>query len=306
VLNFNHTATDYVFDAVLTGNGTLDHLAGTTTLTGLGDASGTLNLDGGTLLVEGTLGGMATTVASGATLGGSGAIGGDVTVRDGGILAPGSSAGTLTLGSLSLSAGSILDYELGQAGVVGGGVNDLVEIGGDLTLDGTLDVTDIGGFGAGVYRLMEYGGALTDNGLELGTLPTGSDAQDLFVQTAIGGQVNLVNSAGLTLSFWDGSVGAEHNNDAIDGGAGTWDADNDNWTADDGALNGRWDDGTFAVFGEGGATVEVVGEQAVAGMQFMSGYTLAAGTDRKSTRLNSSHVKISYAVFCLKKKKNKR
>src|SRR5690606_42010292 len=28
-----------------------------------------------------------------------------------------------------------------------------------------------------------------------------------------------------------------------------------------------------------------------------------AGLDRKSTRLNSSHVKISYAVFCLKKKK---
>src|ERR1035441_10949503 len=28
-------------------------------------------------------------------------------------------------------------------------------------------------------------------------------------------------------------------------------------------------------------------------------------TDRKSTRLNSSHLGISYAVFCLKKKKNK-
>src|SRR5690606_42052224 len=28
----------------------------------------------------------------------------------------------------------------------------------------------------------------------------------------------------------------------------------------------------------------------------------AATADRKSTRLNSSHVKISYAVFCLKKK----
>src|SRR5256885_9724300 len=28
--------------------------------------------------------------------------------------------------------------------------------------------------------------------------------------------------------------------------------------------------------------------------------------DRKSTRLNSSHLVISYAVFCLKKKKNKR
>src|SRR5690606_41692382 len=30
-----------------------------------------------------------------------------------------------------------------------------------------------------------------------------------------------------------------------------------------------------------------------------------ADGDRKSTRLNSSHVKISYAVFCLKKKKQK-
>src|SRR5690606_41765224 len=29
----------------------------------------------------------------------------------------------------------------------------------------------------------------------------------------------------------------------------------------------------------------------------------ARAADRKSTRLNSSHVKISYAVFCLKKKK---
>src|SRR5437667_8513071 len=28
-----------------------------------------------------------------------------------------------------------------------------------------------------------------------------------------------------------------------------------------------------------------------------------AGADRKSTRLNSSHITISYAVFCLKKKK---
>src|SRR3712207_8997318 len=29
------------------------------------------------------------------------------------------------------------------------------------------------------------------------------------------------------------------------------------------------------------------------------------GQDRKSTRLNSSHANISYAVFCLKKKKGK-
>src|SRR5699024_7075951 len=33
---------------------------------------------------------------------------------------------------------------------------------------------------------------------------------------------------------------------------------------------------------------------------------MAGGQDRKSTRLNSSHVSISYAVFCLKKKNNTR
>src|SRR3712207_8276171 len=34
------------------------------------------------------------------------------------------------------------------------------------------------------------------------------------------------------------------------------------------------------------------------------GNAAAAQLDRKSTRLNSSHANISYAVFCLKKKKN--
>src|SRR3712207_9021049 len=35
-----------------------------------------------------------------------------------------------------------------------------------------------------------------------------------------------------------------------------------------------------------------------------AGGDLVEGQDRKSTRLNSSHANISYAVFCLKKKKN--
>src|SRR5437868_13759149 len=36
-----------------------------------------------------------------------------------------------------------------------------------------------------------------------------------------------------------------------------------------------------------------------------TGEDLVLDLDRKSTRLNSSHVSISYAVFCLKKKKKK-
>src|SRR3989442_7415460 len=35
------------------------------------------------------------------------------------------------------------------------------------------------------------------------------------------------------------------------------------------------------------------------------GQLFICNRDRKSTRLNSSHVRISYAVFCLKKKKKK-
>src|SRR2546430_3872434 len=44
----------------------------------------------------------------------------------------------------------------------------------------------------------------------------------------------------------------------------------------------------------------------VAGAQLSSGVRAYFGIpDRKSTRLNSSHSQISYAVFCLKKKKKK-
>src|SRR5207249_12227918 len=38
---------------------------------------------------------------------------------------------------------------------------------------------------------------------------------------------------------------------------------------------------------------------------YILAFTEGNARDRKSTRLNSSHVSISYAVFCLKKKKKK-
>src|SRR3712207_7992867 len=38
----------------------------------------------------------------------------------------------------------------------------------------------------------------------------------------------------------------------------------------------------------------------------LDGVLSSVPVDRKSTRLNSSHANISYAVFCLKKKKRKR
>jgi fibronectin-binding autotransporter adhesin len=87
----------------------------------------------------------------------------------------GSSPGTLTIGGdMLLTSGTVIDFELGEAGVVGGANNDLVLVGGNLTLDGILNVAGFGpGYGAGYYRLFNYGGSLTDNGLALGTIEGG-------------------------------------------------------------------------------------------------------------------------------------
>src|SRR5207248_7706535 len=58
--------------------------------------------------------------------------------------------------------------------------------------------------------------------------------------------------------------------------------------------------------GHGRVTVVPRGWTAVgvAGGVLLRRHGAAACSDRKSTRLNSSHRTISYAVFCLKKKKN--
>src|SRR3712207_9269932 len=54
---------------------------------------------------------------------------------------------------------------------------------------------------------------------------------------------------------------------------------------------------------------ESTGETAIAAARAHGALTLPTANavqDRKSTRLNSSHANISYAVFCLKKKKNRK
>src|SRR3712207_9212521 len=53
---------------------------------------------------------------------------------------------------------------------------------------------------------------------------------------------------------------------------------------------------------EGGAVVRQVLDD-VRGEDEVEAAVLIGKVDRKSTRLNSSHANISYAVFCLKKKK---
>src|SRR2546426_8587168 len=48
-----------------------------------------------------------------------------------------------------------------------------------------------------------------------------------------------------------------------------------------------------------------IGGQTYKGNVFSEDHSVIGPLDRKSTRLNSSHLVISYAVFCLKKKKKR-
>src|SRR5438034_6533742 len=77
----------------------------------------------------------------------------------------------------------------------------------------------------------------------------------------------------------------------------------------DGSAGGLDGTGTYRLTGRGfpdGLTL-CIPSVSLAGVEFagVGGIPNGDYTDRKSTRLNSSHTVISYAVFCLKKKKTK-
>ena len=281
-------ADNFQFAGLISGAGELRQIgSGVTVLSGANTYSGATRVENGTLLVNGDQSGATglTSAASGASLGGSGRIGGDVVVGDGASLTPGGAvgqAGTLSIGGdLTLAAGSNSNFQFGAANVAGGGLNDMVNVGGDLTLDGTLNVavTAGGAFDAGVYRVFNYDGTLIDNGLELGALPAGAD---VIVQTSVANQVNLVNAGGLALNFWDGAAGPKFDGQ-VSGGDGVWQngSGNNNWTEATGAINAGYDDGAFAIFMGAKGVVDVdnsLGAVTAAGMQFATdGYRIQGG-----------------------------
>ncbi|MCE0811109.1 autotransporter-associated beta strand repeat-containing protein [Buttiauxella sp. S04-F03] len=286
---------------VKTGTGTLNLTANNTWTGSTTAQQGVLLINGNQVAATGK-----TTVNNGATLGGAGVLGGSVVVDDGGHLAAGqdlSSVGVLTMGALTLNQNSQVDFQFGQPYTVGGALNDLININGDLNLNGKLNIaqTPGGSFDVGVYRVFNYTGALTDNILDIGSAPPAAD--DLYVQTSIAGQVNLVNRTGYVMRFWDGfggTGGALKNNGEIDGGNGIWQSGsgNDNWTTDvttpDGRFNTPFSDGSFAVFGgtAGNVTIDTsLGEVAISGAQFATdGYVI--GGDNLTTHTANTVIRV--------------
>ncbi|MBD9415562.1 autotransporter domain-containing protein [Pseudomonas sp. PDM16] len=277
--------TGSTFDGNVISGGILDKL-GTGTLELNGDSlvqMGT-RVSAGALVVGSTPGSIASLesdveVASDAALAGSGNIDGTVTVADGGHLAL-ISGSTLSVGSLVLNADSNFDAGLGAPSTTA-----LLDVNGDLTLDGKLNVSDVGGFGLGVYRLIDYSGNLTNHGLSFGSLPSGVASGLLQLQTTVSNQVNLLYSLPTppgpgptpspTVLFWNGNQTS--GNGSIAGGSGTWGGRASNWTDVNGNGSHAWND-SFAVFQGSAGTVTVEGVQRTTGLQFVSdGYRLQSG-----------------------------
>jgi len=233
---------------------------------------GQLIVNDGSVDVSGDYSAMRALVNDG-RLSGSGRLG-DVDMQGGTLV--GTDGSMLTMNSL------FLDHEATVLAQLGAPSNTaLFTVANDITLDGTLDVEDVGGFGLGLYRLFDYGGTLTDNGMSIGDTPSG-DPDDIEIQTSVAGQVNLISldaSSG-DLLFWDGGNAALWDNSLIDGGSGTWRGTLNSFTTADGATNGAMNPSPgFAIFAGPSGTVTVDntdGQAAVTGMQFASnGYTIS-------------------------------
>lgn len=145
--------------------GTVDAQTGTIAFNGaFTQTGGTTRLNGGSITSNSEM------LFNAGSLVGAGTLNASTTFGNAAII-PGFSAGTITMnGNLKLGTDTQLNFELGTA-------SDRIVVNGNLTLDGTLNVAALAGFGEGNFTLIDYSGSLTNNGLNLGSLPSDFDYQ---------------------------------------------------------------------------------------------------------------------------------
>ena len=267
ILTVNNTANNTFAGTLTDGStGTLGLTkggAGTLTLAGTNTYTGVTVVNNGTLRVNTSSSTPTVTVNGGATLGGTGTISGAVTINNLGHLAPGSSVGTLSVGTLAIESGAILDYEFSTGNdltlVTGSG--GLTINGGGLNLyqDGTTNQFS----SVGSYNLFQYTGTLNGSVGNFSVL--NPDPTKNYAFSADGTNVKLAITAS-AISQWGLATG------------GTW-ASAGSWTGS-GVPNAS---GATAMFGNVLATTGTVtldGNKTVATIAFdnVNSYTLAPAT----------------------------
>ncbi|MEI6076157.1 MAG: polysaccharide lyase 8 family protein [Verrucomicrobiota bacterium] len=174
IFNISNGRTGTVNSVLSGGGGVFENGGGTLVLTATNTYSGPTSLGAGTLMVAGALGTNSVTIAAGAALGGNGSIGGAATLQSGGILLPGTMAGsgTLTIGTLNLgdnaSATTYSRFTLANGGKIAATTLNVQGTHIIQILDSTLAI--------GTNTLFSYTGAPGGNGFagfKLGTVPAG-------------------------------------------------------------------------------------------------------------------------------------
>ncbi len=140
---------------------------------------------------------------------GSGTISRNVIATNGGFINPGQwfAAGTLTVnGAVSLT-NAVLSPDLAAVTTVGAGVNDLLQVNGNLVLSGLVIVRPnalAGTLATGTYRLINYTGTLAGGAANLV-----ADAPGYVISfdTSVAGQVNMIVSGAASTVTWTGFNG---------------------------------------------------------------------------------------------------
>ncbi|MFP1722278.1 autotransporter domain-containing protein [Lonsdalea quercina] len=152
---------------------------GTLYLTGADVYRGPTVVEGGRLVVAKNAGGSGSLagdvwVMSSAVLGGHGKIGGSVTIDAGGMLAPGTSVGTLTVGNVRFAPGSIYDFEIDAQGH-----SDRLIVEQNASLAGTVRVINLRRSSLGTrYTLLDASGSVSGRFDELVLGGDGSASAD--------------------------------------------------------------------------------------------------------------------------------
>lgn len=258
-------------------------------------ASSLIRVDAGaTLDVSALPGGLS--LGSGRRLAGAGSVTGAVTLGAGATLATGATVSDLTLGALSLSGGSALDWKVVDTGLAtwdSFSVTSLDLAGLSSSSRATVNLWSLGADSPAVsgdlanfdaaatssWRLLTSQSEITGFSSDLFAVNTAltSDTGG-FTNSLLGGSFSVALSSdglGLDLLFTPGAGLTWSGDGVLGGGSGTWSAEGSNWLA--GETPGAWNPVQRAIFGGAGGTVTLSGALAASdGLEFTAdGYVLA-------------------------------